>query len=404
MYYDSEGWTHHQFTADQVKNTLLTVTKPVYLVQLNHSGTVEYLSCSGSVTFDSQDYDAGGCNIRRLRLYESASIELSASATRIAEVQNYDWRGGICKVYYIPAASGDSLSFNAADAALLLDGVIDTSSFSGEKIKIEAVHKYTVGNMAPGLLFNHFCNHLPAIGESLDWGAVVTNADVPVSVRDDVLTLGPGDPRSYPDGTFVDSRPTVAAVNSAPSIASSAFAATGDGGTVPIVYGRQPIQGHILTAPVISGSYQYIAVGWCLGQIAAVEQSFINDATPPATVEVRHYLGTATQGVDSWLSAVIGSYTDTCVITHRGETVSLAYSVYKIPTALSLGALNFKAIIKGKFVYDPTATSGTDPYSDDNVIDVDFETGGTDRSQYSHTITLSGGATINSSGLQLSSI
>lgn len=202
-------------------------------------------------------------------------------------------------------------------------------------------------------------------------------------------------------GPIAETRPAASTINSTPSLSYSARAVTGDGGTVPIVYGRRPLQGYLITAPVVSGSYRYVAIGWCLGEVFAVEQVFINDEIPGAGVEVRHYRGNTTQGVDSWLSAAIPGYTDTCVIDYRGEQVGLCYSVFKLATASVSGVLNFKAIIKGRLVYDPAANSGTDPFYDDNVISVDFENGGADESPLEQTITLHGNASIDSGGLQL---
>ena len=95
-------------------------------------------------------------------------------------------------------------------------------------------------------------------------------------------------------------------------------------------------------------------------------------------------------------------HADTCVITDRGEQIGLAYTVFKITTSAISGAPYCKAIIQSKLITDPNAASNSDPFFSLNGIDVDFQSGGTDQSDNAHTISLQGGATIDSGGLQLS--
>jgi len=199
---------------------------------------------------------------------------------------------------------------------------------------------------------------------------------------------------------IVNSRPSLRNINSysAPRMVSSAV--TGDGGDVPLIYGTQPIQGHIIVTPTVSGAYRYVAIGWCLGQVGSVERIFINDEPISAGVQVRNYTGSKTQLVDSWLAAVIPSYTDDCVIDYRGDRIGICYSVFKIQTSVIDGkALSFKAIINGSIVTDPDLVASTDPYADDNIAEVDFESGGTDSSS-NYNLSLTGNAVVDSSGLR----
>ena len=196
-------------------------------------------------------------------------------------------------------------------------------------------------------------------------------------------------------------RPSAQAINSAPRIVNSGSLLTGDNATVPLAYGRVSIEGRVIAQATYGGAL-YIAVGWCLGEIYAFESVWINDELPPAGVEVRHYRGTTTQGVDPWLAAAIPGYADTCVVTDRGELIGLAYSVFKVTTSAISGVPYLKAIILSKLITDPNAASNSDPFFDLNAVDVDFQAGGTDQSGNAHTITLQGGATIDSGGLQLS--
>jgi len=196
-------------------------------------------------------------------------------------------------------------------------------------------------------------------------------------------------------------RPTAQAINDAPKIANGGALLTADGAIVPLAYGRVPVQGRVIAQAIYSGDL-YVAYGWGIGPMFGIEALFLNSEAVPAGVEVRHYLGTPTQGVDPWLAAAIAGYADTCVITDRGQSVALAYTVVKIPTSAVSGVPLAHAILNAKLVNDPEAGSNSDPYFLYNSIDVDFTSGGTDQSSNTHTITLEGGASITSGGLQLS--
>lgn len=200
--------------------------------------------------------------------------------------------------------------------------------------------------------------------------------------------------------TIQETRLSAQDINSAPTIFNSGQRISGDGATIPLVYGRAPVQGLLFAEAEYAGAL-YSGVIWCLGEIYQIESVFINDEAPPAGVEVRHYRGTTLQGIDPWLAGAISGYDDTLVISDRGSSIGVAYSVFKIPSGTLSGVPYFKAIIQGKLINDPNAASNTDPYFSLNGIDVDFTTGGTDSSDNSHTITLGGGATIDSSGLLL---
>lgn len=158
-------------TSDQLSNVLADAVWPIVLVQLNHSGTLEYLSCSGDVTYDSQAYTGGGCSVRSIVDSTSATLVLTPSPSRAEEIQSGVWRGGTCVIYYIPALPSDSSTFVAADGVLMLDGLIDTSSIKGEAHTITAKNKYLTGRMGPGYIVNEVASsaYLPAPGDSLEW-------------------------------------------------------------------------------------------------------------------------------------------------------------------------------------------------------------------------------------------
>lgn len=156
-------------TAWQLANSDSATAKPICLMQLNHSGAVEYISATGAVTYDGQLYTAGGFNISSIIDSRSATFTLIATPARVAEVTRSAYRRGLCMIYYIPGEAGDTPTYTADKAVLLLDGRIDTSSVSDGLVTVVAMNKYLTGRMGPGYTFNQFCTHMPAPGSSIVW-------------------------------------------------------------------------------------------------------------------------------------------------------------------------------------------------------------------------------------------
>lgn len=156
-------------TAWQLDNCDSATAKPICLMQLNHSGTVEYLSATGAVTYDGQLYTAGGFNINSIVDSRSATFTLAATPARMAEVTRSTYRRGICIIYYIPGVDGDTPTYTADKGVLMLDGRIDTSGVSDGLVTVVAMNKYLTGRLGPGYTFNQFCSHMPAPGSSIVW-------------------------------------------------------------------------------------------------------------------------------------------------------------------------------------------------------------------------------------------
>jgi hypothetical protein len=156
-------------TAGQLSNVGEVATRPINIMSIEHSGSEELLSCSGDLSYDGDTYTGGGVNIQRIENTRSATLTMPATATRITESQNGTWRGGTCKIYSIPALPTDSNIFAAADGVMVLDGVILTSSFVQDKIKLTIVHINLDGNYTPRNLIDEACNHVPSPGTILSW-------------------------------------------------------------------------------------------------------------------------------------------------------------------------------------------------------------------------------------------
>jgi hypothetical protein len=210
-----------------------------------------------------------------------------------------------------------------------------------------------------------------------------------------------------PNGSSGRSRPpsgrnTARETNSFPRINRGSELYSGDGATIPLVYGRDSVSG-LVFAIGQSGGNLYVGVAWCYGEIFSVDAVYMNGDPLPSGVGVRHYKGTTTQTADSWLVAAIAGYSDDMVLTTKtGESVGIAYSVFKVGSGASSGVPRFQADIRGKLINDPIAVGQNDPYTDFVVVGVDWQTSNSDISSYGRTITLEGSATVNATGLVLS--
>lgn len=150
----------------QVANVEAEVTRPIYVLAWEHSGTEELLSASGDITLDGKNYAGGFIRKDGISITEGigATISVFASAARVMEVQNGTWREGFCKLYYIPASPGDSSTFDLSDAVLVLDGVIDSSRYSSGRVTVKAIHSNFDGNYSPRHLVSSVSNHIPPTG------------------------------------------------------------------------------------------------------------------------------------------------------------------------------------------------------------------------------------------------
>jgi hypothetical protein len=157
-------------TLAQFTNSSADSTRPVYLVQLQHSGTIEYLSSSGEVTLDGIDYRAGIVTVTSIENNRSATVTIPATIQRTLECSSGSWRGyKLCKIYGVPAMPGDSAAYVSADAILLLDGVIDDSRLSNMTVTVRAIHKYAAAVYTPRLNCSELSPHIAPAGSLFTW-------------------------------------------------------------------------------------------------------------------------------------------------------------------------------------------------------------------------------------------
>lgn len=156
-------------TEAQLTNLALPSSRPVYCVWIEHSGMIELLSSAGDVVFGGLPFTAGGVNIKRIQDSQSATIELPATPTRIAEVQNGTWRYKPCYIFVIPGTPSDSGVYATAEGLTLLSGIIDDSKFSENVVTVTVIHQNLDGNYTPRNLYDEVCNHIPAPGTVITW-------------------------------------------------------------------------------------------------------------------------------------------------------------------------------------------------------------------------------------------
>lgn len=125
---------------------------------------LETLCSSGDRVFDGENYSGGVLSSVKYN-ERSATITMSANADRVAEVNSGTWRNrAICQIYSIAADPGVSEVYTEAQAFLVLDGVIDTSSHYKGMITVKAVHQGLSGKFTPAHNCSQFSNRIPSSG------------------------------------------------------------------------------------------------------------------------------------------------------------------------------------------------------------------------------------------------
>ena len=389
-----------ELTSGQQTNVELGATRPIYLVEwaYNGSGGNEFLSCSGDVTYDSQAYTAGGITITSLDDSKVCTLSFPATSSRIAKIQNNTWRMGVCKVTAILAAPGDTPTYSASDGLLVLDGVIESVTYSGEVITVTAKSKYYTGALVPRWSYDDVVTATPAVGQTSDWNGETISYEQWLKTTAAIQRLvRPGvNPQ-------VTGRPSTSEVNSfTPLEDPGNRLLTAQGVNIPVVYGRASVPGYIFAEGETGGGNKFVGVAWCMGEVQAVEATFINDEVLPSSVTAKHYRGTTTQTVSPALQTYTATsplFSDDMILRTPSGNVGICYSVYNVPTSAVTGAARFRAIIQGRLVEDPSSSAL--PFDAETEWSFNFLEGATDSGPNSYTLTLNGNAAINSPSIGL---
>lgn len=399
-------------SSGQLTNLAASQTRPIFIVEWQHSGSTEYISCSGDITYGGQVYvsansspNYGGVNISRIEGSKTATLTLPATSTRITEVQNGTWRQGTCIIRAIPGLPGDSGTYTSSpeQGILILDGIIESSSFSGEIITVQAKCKYYSGDIFPFLQLSEVANWIPAVGDAFEYNNQVYTHEQWYKTTAEIQRLT----RPGIQPTVI--RPSVAKVNEfTPTQSKTGYQiVTGEGVYLPLVYGRRDVPGYVIVNTTATNNDRIIAVAWCLGEVFQIEKCFVGDSELPPDVTMQHYRGTTWQEPNPGLISFIDGYADDLVfdIPTSGSPgflkVGVAYTVFNFGTAAVSNLQGFRAIIQGRLVTDPDAAANSDPFYDYTQLSIDFTSSTSDTSQNGHTVAISSGAGISSPSVGL---
>ena len=129
------------------------------------------------------------------------------------------------------------------------------------------------------------------------------------------------------------------------------------GSPIPVAYGNVQIGGTIFAAS-FTGGFWYVGAYFCVGEIEAIDNIYLNGAAPVAGVTYNTYTGTTSQTADALLAAGITGYTDTLVEAHPSGNIGIAYVALKYSDSHYSGFPKIVAELRGRKVYNP-ATSTT---------------------------------------------
>ena len=126
----------------------------------------------------------------------------------------------------------------------------------------------------------------------------------------------------------------------------------GVGNVLRIIYGQVRLGADIALIRY-SGDTWYILAVWGKGPIEGLQQYWVNDADPDATITATHYTGTQTQMPDPTLQTLLAAEGK----VYADRLLGVAYSVFVIPAAVSAGFPTLAALLNGRKLYDPRADS-----------------------------------------------
>lgn len=159
-----------------------TVTRPIYLIEIDAGGQ-EKLSTGGDVTVGEDLYHGGSAGLRALDDWSAARIVLPATAERVQQVIDQDWRRGRCDIYLVAAGRFPLLLdqdyveedyFMQGDVyaapLLLLPGVLTGASYGNSGVEFEVQHVSRVAKWSPAVrIAPPVFNHLPRPGTVISW-------------------------------------------------------------------------------------------------------------------------------------------------------------------------------------------------------------------------------------------
>lgn len=147
------------------------ITRPIHLVELVTDATTYRWSSSGDVPYASVTWTGNGVSVEDLRNLAGGGQEGRISLPNIdgAAAALVLGTGIADRVLRIYELAGDG-PYTAGDAALLFDGVCDAAtSIDDERVTIDITSAARNMEQSPRILWNLFCNHMPAPGTVIPW-------------------------------------------------------------------------------------------------------------------------------------------------------------------------------------------------------------------------------------------
>lgn len=343
-------------TPEQLSASSAEITRPIYIVALEHAGVEELLSSSGDVVYDGQNYLAGGVTVSGISNTRAATLTLPWSTTRMTEIQNGSYRGGSCKIWYIPGVPSDAdLIFDAEDGILIMDGEIRSSRFSGDTVTLSVTHINNGNVFTPRNTLKQVTSFSLPPGTLITWEGETRQLESRQfgSFEQAYRALAGG--RVASGRALLDARgrlPASTLRDIATPPRDQTLTVAGSDAPIPIVYGRRSVPGLVTLRGSISGDL-VLGVVWCLGEILEIENVYINGEAVPAGVTQTDYLGLDDQTVDSTLATAIAAFNDPMILETPNGNRGIAYSVFRIPAGQLDGSPTFQAVVKGMKVVDP---------------------------------------------------
>ena len=153
-------------TPAQISSLSGTVTRPLYIVILEHSGFTEYLSTGGDVTWAGLPF-TNGVDVKLSNNSDTATLTLPITPERFSACANGSWRGRkTCQVISLPASPTQDASFTFFEAVLILDGFIDSSSARGNALTVVGISANLVQGYTPGLTTGEISDLIPPVGSA----------------------------------------------------------------------------------------------------------------------------------------------------------------------------------------------------------------------------------------------
>lgn len=172
-------------TLDATQTTLLAEpsTAPIYLIDIDMGAGVERLSSNGDQVVGAISYTGAEIGVAAIDDWRRASLRLSPSSARAAQVITGAWRGTSCTISLLPCVRYPQIfeegyveagygvqGVTYGDPIVLLSGLL-VSAQLGDSLEVGVTHPVLVAKTSPRIRMEKpVLNHMPAPGTQFVWG------------------------------------------------------------------------------------------------------------------------------------------------------------------------------------------------------------------------------------------